>query len=78
MTNQTSNIIKIVVLIFAVLGVAVAAFFIVKKLTERKASKDDSLFDELDELDIDDECCCCCDDECDELADAIEEAAEEI
>ena len=72
MTNQTSNIIKIVVLIFAVLGVAVAAFFIVKKLTERKASKDDSLFDELDELDIDDECCCCCcdDEEC------IEEAAE--
>ncbi len=77
MTNQTSNIIKIVVLIFAVLGVAVAAFFIVKKLTERKASKDDSLFDELDELDIDDECCCCCDD-CEELADVIEEAAEEI
>ena len=75
MTNQTSNIIKIVVLIFAVLGVAVAAFFIVKKLTERKkALKDDSLFDELDELDIDDECCCCCDD-CDDM---IEAAAEEI
>ncbi len=70
MTNQTSNIIKIVVLIFAVLGIAVAAFFIVKKLQERKAAAiDDSLFDELDELDIEDDDICCCD-EC------IEDAAE--
>lgn len=77
MTKQSSSIVKIIVLIFAVIGVAVAAFFIIKKLQARKAEKDDSLFDDLDELDIDEDdiCCCCCDDEAEEC---IEAPAEEV
>lgn len=74
MSKETSTALKVVVLLFAVIGVAVAALLIVKKLRSNKAAKEDSLFDELDELDIDDDdicsCCCCDDEEC------IDEAAE--
>ncbi len=75
MSKETSTAIKVVVLIFAILGVAVAALLIVKKLKCAQAEKEASLFDDLDELDIDDEdiCACCGCDDCE-----VEEEAEEI
>lgn len=70
MSKETSTAIKVVVILFAVIGVAVAAVLIVKKLKASKAEKEAALFDDIDDfyLDEDEEGCSCCDCDCEEVA----------
>ena len=72
--KKNSGIASLIIVIFAVIGIACATLILVKKLKERKLAKDSESFDDLDEDDYCDCDCCCCEEE---FVDEAEEESEE-
>ncbi len=71
--KKSGGLASLLLVIFAIIGVACATVVILKKLKERKAIKESESFDDLDDDDFCD-CDCCCEEH---LEDEAEEEAEE-
>ena len=59
MGEKKNGLASLIIVIFAVIGVACATLILVKKLKERKLVKDSESFDDLEDEDYCD-CDCCC------------------
>lgn len=77
-SKKANGIAFLIIVIFAVIGVACATLILFKKLKERKLAKDGEYFDDLDDEDdfCDCDCCCCEDTQDEEEAEEAEEKEE--
>lgn len=77
MEKKGNGIASLIIVIFAVIGVACATLILLKKLKERKLVKDNAEFDDLCDAEDEDlfNCECPCEEE--KLENEAEEAAEE-
>ncbi len=75
MSKESIGALRVILIIFAIIGFAVAAYFVIKKIRSSKAKKDAAAFDELDDLEFDeDDFCDCCD--CDDDIDCAVEVTD--
>ena len=72
--KKNNGLASLIIVIFAIIGVACATLILFKKFKERKLIKDNDEFDDLDDDDYCDCECCCCEED---LEEAAEEEAEE-